>query len=119
MADVNLGDNCCHEFSMGAIEKMILRVVPSTHYLKSLMIGDSPAGDTTNGFLMPVQEQIQLACKQIRDDPKLKDGYNALGFSQGGQFLRAVAQTCPDPPMKTGSTIISLKREKETNGYRV
>lgn len=96
-----MGDNCCHEFSMGAIEKMIMRVVPSTHYLKSLMIGDSPAGDTTNGFLMPVPEQIQLACQQIRDDPKLKDGYNALGFSQGGQFLRAVAQTCPDPPMKT------------------
>jgi len=67
-----MGDNCCHEFSMGAIEKMIMRVVPSTHYLKSLMIGDSPAGDTTNGFLMPVPEQIQLACQQIRDDPSLR-----------------------------------------------
>ena len=29
-----------------------------------------------------------------------KDGYHAVGFSQGGQFLRAVAQRCPDPPMK-------------------
>uniref|UniRef100_A0A6Q2WWW0 Palmitoyl-protein thioesterase 1 n=1 Tax=Esox lucius TaxID=8010 RepID=A0A6Q2WWW0_ESOLU len=28
-------------------------------------------------------------------------GYNAMGFSQGGQFLRAVAQRCPSPPMKT------------------
>jgi palmitoyl-protein thioesterase len=23
------------------------------------------------------------------------NGYNAIGFSQGGQFLRAVAQRCP------------------------
>ena len=30
----------------------------------------------------------------------LQGGYNAIGFSQGGQFLRAVAQRCPNPPMK-------------------
>nr|ACI69196.1 Palmitoyl-protein thioesterase 1 precursor [Salmo salar] len=40
-------------------------------------------------------------CSQLAQDPKLKDGYNAMGFSQGGQFLRAVAQRCPSPPMKT------------------
>uniref|UniRef100_A0A672KWG2 Palmitoyl-protein thioesterase 1 n=1 Tax=Sinocyclocheilus grahami TaxID=75366 RepID=A0A672KWG2_SINGR len=36
----------------------------------------------------------------LSQDPKLKGGYNAMGFSQGSQFLRAVAQRCPDPPMK-------------------
>ncbi|XP_054279252.1 palmitoyl-protein thioesterase 1-like [Macrosteles quadrilineatus] len=35
----------------------------------------------------------------IKDDPKLKRGFHGLGFSQGGQFLRAVAQRCSDPPM--------------------
>lgn len=44
--------------------------------------------------------QVAQACKQIRQDPDLVDGYHAIGFSQGGQFLRAVAQRCPDPPMK-------------------
>ena len=29
-----------------------------------------------------------------------QNGYHAVGFSQGGQFLRAVAQRCPNPPMK-------------------
>merc|ERR1712228_1066460 len=69
--------------------------------IRSLMIGDSPTGDTTNGFLMPVMDQLKLACDRIQNDPKLKDGYNAIGFSQGGQFLRGLAQTCPNPPMKT------------------
>jgi len=28
-----------------------------------------------------------MACKKIQADPKLANGYNAVGFSQGGQFL--------------------------------
>jgi hypothetical protein len=30
---------------------------------------------------------VEEVCKQLANDPELKDGYNALGFSQGGQFL--------------------------------
>ena len=54
--------------------------MPSVNYIKSLMIGDSPTQDTSNGFLMPVKEQVQLACQQIQNDENLKDGYNAIGF---------------------------------------
>ena len=28
-----------------------------------------------------------MACKIIKSDPKLANGYNSVGFSQGGQFL--------------------------------
>lgn len=31
--------------------------------------------------------QIELACADIQSDPLLQSGYNAIGFSQGGQFL--------------------------------
>ena len=48
---------------------------------------------------MPVYDQIEIACEQIRNDPNLQDGYHAVGFSQGSQFLRGVAQVCPEPPM--------------------
>jgi len=51
--------------------------------------------DRRNGFLMPVYDQIAMACDIIKNDPMLKDGYHGLGFSQGSQFLRGVAQTCP------------------------
>lgn len=43
--------------------------------------------DTENGFLMNVNRQIDNVCDQLKKDPKLQQGYNALGFSQGGQFL--------------------------------
>lgn len=36
---------------------------------------------------MDVNEQVSMVCSQLAQDPKLKGGYNAMGFSQGGQFL--------------------------------
>jgi palmitoyl-protein thioesterase len=56
--------------------------------------------DTLNGFLMDSNEKVRLACLKISNDPLLKNGYHAIGFSQGSQFLRGVAQRCPEPPMK-------------------
>jgi palmitoyl-protein thioesterase len=49
---------------------------------------------------MNVNDQIAEACHKISTDPQLQNGYNSIGFSQGGQFLRAVAQRCPSPPMQ-------------------
>jgi palmitoyl-protein thioesterase len=48
---------------------------------------------------MPVFDQVELVCEQIKNDPQLQGGFHALGFSQGAQFLRGVAQKCPSPPM--------------------
>lgn len=35
-----------------------------------------------------VNQQVAKACERIRVTPELAQGYNAIGFSQGGQFLR-------------------------------
>ena len=110
---------CKYFFSMGAIKNILETRLPGVH-VHSLMIGASPNEDTLNGFFMSVNHQIEIACDRIKQDPLLQNGYafhlcirripiyvkalsyilpniryNALGFSQGGQFLRAVAQRCP------------------------
>ena len=41
-----------------------------------------------------------MACAMIEKDEKLAGGFHAIGFSQGGQFLRAVAQRCPQLKMR-------------------
>ncbi|KAI5621514.1 palmitoyl-protein thioesterase 1 isoform X1, partial [Silurus asotus] len=94
-----MGDNCCNPLSMGAIKKMVEEDLPGI-YVVSLMIGKTVTQDTESGFFMDVNTQVAFACDKIAQDPKLKGGYNAMGFSQGAQFLRAVAQRCPNPPMK-------------------
>jgi len=65
-----------------------------------------------NGFFMNANKQIAMVCDQVQSDPKLKDGYNAVGFSQGGQFLRALVQRCPSPPMKN---LISVGGQHQGN----
>ncbi|XP_061597086.1 palmitoyl-protein thioesterase 1 [Cololabis saira] len=95
-----MGDSCCNPLSMGAMKKFIQQEIPGV-YVLSLMIGKNVIQDTENGFFLDVNEQVSMACSQLAQDPKLQGGYNAMGFSQGSQFLRAVAQRCPSPPMKT------------------
>ena len=31
---------------------------------------------------IPLNEQVEVACKQIAQDPRLQRGYNAIGYSQ-------------------------------------
>ncbi|CAH1774934.1 unnamed protein product, partial [Owenia fusiformis] len=93
-----MGDSCCNPLSMGSIERLIEKYVPGV-YVHSLEIGNNIIEDMENGFLMNVNDQVTMACDKIKKDPKLAAGYNSVGFSQGGQFLRAVAQRCPNPPM--------------------
>merc|ERR1712012_762313 len=69
------------------------------------MIGGNLLTDTESGFFRDTNRQIREGCQMIAEDTELAGGYNAIGFSQGGQFLRAVAQRCPNPPMKNLVTI--------------
>lgn len=94
-----MGDSCCNPESMGAIKKLIEEQVGNNVYVRSLMIGKDVVEDEENGFFLNVNTQISQVCADIAADPKLANGYNSVGFSQGGQFLRAVAQRCPSPPM--------------------
>eukprot|EP00794_Sanderia_malayensis_P004811 gene4811-5441_t len=94
-----MGDSCCNPLSMGSIKAMVEKKVGNAVYVRSLMVGDNVMQDVENGFLLNANTQVEMVCKKLATDPKLKNGYNAMGFSQGGQFLRAVAQRCPFPPM--------------------
>jgi len=69
-------------------------------YVYRIMIGGNLIVDTESGFFRDTNRQVREVCEKIENDPELAGGYNAIGFSQGGQFLRAVAQRCPQPPMK-------------------
>ncbi|XP_077599144.1 palmitoyl-protein thioesterase 1 isoform X2 [Stigmatopora nigra] len=95
-----MGDTCCNPLSLGGIKKMIEQEIPNI-YVLSLKIGNNFLEDAENSFFMNVNDQVSTVCRQLAEDPLLKEGYNAMGFSQGAQFLRAVAQRCPSPPMKT------------------
>lgn len=80
------GDSCCFPFSLGAFEEKLNTSLSGT-YMVSIRIGDNVVEDVENGYFMHPDKQITLACDTIAADPKLSNGFNAIGFSQGAQFL--------------------------------
>ncbi|XP_075547638.1 palmitoyl-protein thioesterase 1-like [Dermacentor variabilis] len=99
-----LGDSCCNPLSLGGFKNFLEQSIPGV-YVNSLRIGTNMIDEIGNSYFMNTNAQVEEACNIIANDSKLSGGYNALGFSQGGQFLRAVAQRCPEPPIRN---LISL-----------
>lgn len=46
-----------------------------------------------------MNDQVEDFCSQIRSDPKLKDGFNLIGYSQGGLITRGFVERCNYPPV--------------------
>jgi len=88
-----MGDSCCNPFSMGSVKRYLESKIPGV-YVLSLMIGDNVIQDTENGFVLQVPDQIQLACNIVKNDTRLANGFHAVGFSQGGLFIRGMVQEC-------------------------
>ena len=41
-------------------------------YVLSLKIGYTVIDDTINGFLKPINKQVEMVCQQIAEDPQLQ-----------------------------------------------
>lgn len=80
------GDTCCYSFSLGSFKAFLEDQIPGV-YVNSLMIGDSIIDDMENGYFMYPNKQVDYVCDTLSKDKKLQQGFNAIGFSQGCQFL--------------------------------
>ncbi|GJQ68260.1 putative palmitoyl-protein thioesterase [Trypoxylus dichotomus] len=94
-----LGDSCCKPNGIGMLIKEIETVIPGLYTL-SIKIGSTELGDTWNSLFLHPDEQVIRACRIISLDPNLKNGFHAIGFSQGAQLLRALIQRCPGAKIK-------------------
>jgi len=55
--------------------------------------------DTTNGFFMTMDANVDAFAANIRKDEKLTKGFNCIGFSQGNSLCRGYLQKYNDPPV--------------------
>jgi len=98
-----MGDSCCNEQSIGGFVKTLEELLPNT-LIYSLSVTDSESElvERKNSYFGNINNQVDYVCNRLQEDdlyPQLKNGFNALGFSQGGQFLRAYVERCNDPPV--------------------
>lgn len=84
---------------MGKIKSEIEKAASGV-FVHSIMSGSNAVEDEVEGFLGNMNDQVAHACKTLKTMPELAGGFNAVGFSQGGQLLRAYVERCNDPPVK-------------------
>jgi palmitoyl-protein thioesterase len=79
---------------MRAVAARLALDLPGVH-VHSVCVG-APEEDMRAGFFGRVDAQVASVCAALLADPLLAgpQGFNAIGFSQGGLFLRALAQRC-------------------------
>ncbi|PSC70395.1 palmitoyl-thioesterase 1 [Micractinium conductrix] len=88
-----MGDSCCSPHSMGAVKAAIEAALPGV-FVHSIALGSSETTDVLAGYFGNLNAQVAAVCDELLSMDQLQQGYVAVGFSQGGQFMRAVVQRC-------------------------
>ncbi|KAI2621432.1 alpha/beta-hydrolase [Hypomontagnella submonticulosa] len=84
--------------SVGAL---VEKINPGT-FVYFVRLDESPSNDRTATFYGNVTEQIAKVCDDLASHPILSTApaIDAVGFSQGGQFLRGYVERCNFPPVR-------------------
>ena len=90
-----MGDSCFNG-GMSEITKDVGKHIGT--YSVCVPTGDNWLSDTINGFYCKWTSRLMFAGKIRR--PQLKNGFNAIGFSQGNSLIRGYIQKYNDPPVK-------------------
>ncbi|KIK98645.1 hypothetical protein PAXRUDRAFT_823618 [Paxillus rubicundulus Ve08.2h10] len=68
-------------------------------FVHSVFIDQDAQADQRAGFYGNVDQQLVLVTEQLSSIPELSRGFDAIGFSQGGQFLRGYVERTNTPPI--------------------
>ena len=83
------------------IAKLADEIHPGT-YVHIISLAETGDSDRTATFFGNVTEQIEYVCEQLASDNILRTApaIDAIGFSQGGQFMRGYVERCNNPPVR-------------------
>jgi palmitoyl-protein thioesterase len=68
-------------------------------YVTNIALGDGSVQDQSSEFLMLMDDEVDTFAKKVRADPKLSNGFDAIGFSQGNLIIRGYVQRYNAPPV--------------------
>ncbi|KAK7464284.1 hypothetical protein VKT23_006451 [Stygiomarasmius scandens] len=80
--------------------EMVKELIPGI-FVHLVYLEEDQDKDRQAGFYGNVNDQIELVAQQLAAIPELQveGGFDAMGFSQGGQFLRAYVERYNSPPV--------------------
>jgi palmitoyl-protein thioesterase len=94
-----LGDSF-NSSGINSVGELFNSIYPSA-YVHSIQLSPTPSGDRTASLFGDINTQLTTVCAQLQSVAALRNGFNAIGFSQGGLFLRGLVQTCKGIKMHT------------------
>ncbi|KAF2456123.1 Alpha/Beta hydrolase protein [Lineolata rhizophorae] len=95
-----LGDNYANDWLL-ELGDLIQALHPGS-FVYNIRLDEDPSSDRTATFLGNLTTQLASVCADLATHPILSaaPAVNALGFSQGGQFLRGYVERCNAPPVR-------------------
>ncbi|KAG7884322.1 hypothetical protein KL938_002194 [Ogataea parapolymorpha] len=84
---------------MQAVKTILEDEIPNV-FVHSVYLDVDETKDQKLSILGDLNTQIRGVCDQLNSIPELENGFNAVGFSQGGLFLRSAMELC-GLPIKT------------------
>ncbi|KAM0462148.1 hypothetical protein ACHAPV_002346 [Trichoderma viride] len=96
-----LGDSFSSDGIQG-VGELADKIHPGT-FAYAVAIGTDANSDRSATFFGNVTEQIEAVCAALAAHPILSTApaIDAIGFSQGGQFLRGYVERCNNPPIRS------------------
>ncbi|EON63680.1 hypothetical protein W97_02908 [Coniosporium apollinis CBS 100218] len=96
-----LGDNYAAD-GLKEVGELAEQIHPGT-FVYNIRLNEDPSSDRTATFIGNLTLQIAQVCADLAAHPILSTApaVDALGFSQGGQFLRAYVERCNNPPVRS------------------
>ncbi|XMA16463.1 hypothetical protein WAI453_009254 [Rhynchosporium graminicola] len=96
-----LGDNYAAD-GLADVAALAEKVHPGT-FVYIIRLDEDASSDRTATFFGNLTLQIQKVCSDLASHPILgtAPAIDALGFSQGGQFLRGYIERCNNPPVRS------------------
>jgi palmitoyl-protein thioesterase len=100
-----LGDNYQAD-GISAVARLAESINPGT-FVYIIRLDADPSADRSASFFGNLTVQVEQVCAALAAHPILSTApaVDALGFSQGGQFLRAYVERCNAPPVRSLVTL--------------
>ncbi|KAF5007153.1 hypothetical protein FDECE_6506 [Fusarium decemcellulare] len=96
-----LGDNAGSE-GMKSLDELANAIHPGT-FVYVIALDDDPSKDRSATFTGNVSAQVEQVCEELAKHPILSTApaIDAIGISQGGQFLRGYVERCNWPQVRS------------------
>lgn len=94
-----MGDSCFND-GMQRVTKRVSELLGGV-YTTCIGTGKTQQEDTMNGYFLNMNDSVDVFAHAIQHDEKLKDGFHAMGFSQGNNVIRGYIAKYNQPPVHT------------------